>query len=50
MDLAGSKNLSTQMPEILQRDLLSGSTKNILSHCKIVSPKDYEKYSDFSYE
>ena len=45
MDSVGINNLTAQMPKILQSTLLSGDTKKeITSHWKKISPKDYQKY------
>jgi len=45
MDYAGPKNLSSQIPFILQSKLLSSDTKkDISNHWKKISPNDYEKF------
>ena len=47
MNLAGAKNLSSQIPTILKSDLLSGKTKkDIISHWKRLFPKDYKRHTD----
>ena len=47
MNVAGSKNLNNQIPEILQNQLLSPDAREDISmHWKKLSPKSYERYQE----